>query len=399
MSAPGRDPALVDERRLHRARDRVHLRHRPQREGARRGLGREHDRGRAVEDRVCDVGHLRPRRLGLVDHRLEHLRRGDHRATGVAGTLDDSLLDERHLRDADLDAEVAPRHHDRVRRLDDRVEVHDRLGLLDLRDDPSRRAGRVDQRAQLRDVVGRRGRTRARRSRRRPRARTARSTRSFSVSAGIGSGDEGRLTPFEGLIVPPTSTRQSSRVPSLRLGASRIRPSSISTSSPGATTSARRAAKLTPSSPARARSGAVRTSASPAATCIGSLQPGDADLRAAEVGEHGDRPPEHAPARCAPEARRSACSSCEPCEKFSRATSMPAAASSKIVSGSFVAGPSVQTIFVRRMAGRADRRRDRLPRFCQGEARHPVTSLLWLLRSSVGRSAAGRVRDFPSRNP
>jgi hypothetical protein len=31
---------------------------------------------------------------------------------------------------------------------------------------------------------------------------------------------------------------------------------------------------------------------------------------------------------------------------------MPAAASSKIVSGSVVAGPSVQTIFVRRIVGR-----------------------------------------------
>jgi hypothetical protein len=45
---------------------------------------------------------------------------------------------------------------------------------------------------------------------------------------------------------------------------------------------------------------------------------------------------------------RSRCSSWVPCEKFIRATSIPAATRRRSVSGSVVAGPSVQTIFVRR---------------------------------------------------
>ena len=68
-------------------------------------------------------------------------------------------------------------------------------------------------------------------------------------AAGIGSDEDGRLTPLHGAIVPPTSTRQRSRVPSLPTARAWMRPSSISTSSPGATTWARSAGKLTPSSP------------------------------------------------------------------------------------------------------------------------------------------------------
>ena len=45
---------------------------------------------------------------------------------------------------------------------------------------------------------------------------------------------------------------------------------------------------------------------------------------------------------------RSAFCSCEPCEKFSRATSRPARTSSRKTSGVLEAGPSVATIFARR---------------------------------------------------
>src|SRR5687767_14512389 len=44
---------------------------------------------------------------------------------------------------------------------------------------------------------------------------------------------------------------------------------------------------------------------------------------------------------------RSPCHSCEPCEKFSRATSIPAWASCRNCSGAAEAGPMVQTILVR----------------------------------------------------
>jgi hypothetical protein len=44
-------------------------------------------------------------------------------------------------------------------------------------------------------------------------------------------------------------------------------------------------------------------------------------------------------------AKLCACSSCVPCEKFSRATSIPASINFRIIRGERVAGPMVQTIF------------------------------------------------------
>src|SRR5690348_8529326 len=44
----------------------------------------------------------------------------------------------------------------------------------------------------------------------------------------------------------------------------------------------------------------------------------------------------------------SACSECSPCEKFRRATSIPASINSRIISSELLAGPMVQTIFARR---------------------------------------------------
>ena len=54
------------------------------------------------------------------------------------------------------------------------------------------------------------------------------------------------------------------------------------------------------------------------------------------------------PAALRTRSATSACSSALPCEKFSRATSMPAATMRTRTSGSRDAGPMVATIFVRR---------------------------------------------------
>ncbi len=55
-----------------------------------------------------------------MDHRLEHLGRGDRGLSAVERTEDDLLLQERHLGGTDLDAEIAARDHHRVGDVEDR---------------------------------------------------------------------------------------------------------------------------------------------------------------------------------------------------------------------------------------------------------------------------------------
>ena len=83
----------VVEARLDGARDAVHVRDRLDRELAHRGLAGEHERRAAVEDRIRDIARLGPGRIGVVDHRLEHLGRGDHRPCALERGQDDPLLD------------------------------------------------------------------------------------------------------------------------------------------------------------------------------------------------------------------------------------------------------------------------------------------------------------------
>ena len=75
---------------------------------------------------------------------------------------------------------------------------------------------------------------------------------------------------------------------------------------------------------------------------------GHSELRALEVGDERER---LAAALCVSRTSRAlrACSSCVPCEKFSRAASMPAPTSASI--RPLEAGPIVARIFVRRGAG------------------------------------------------
>src|SRR5581483_11115272 len=91
---------------------------------------------------------LRACRLGVVDHRLEHLRRGDHRLAALERLRDHALLDERDERRTDLDPEVAARDHHRVALGQHVVEHVDGLRLLDLRDHVRVRAGLLDQHAE-----------------------------------------------------------------------------------------------------------------------------------------------------------------------------------------------------------------------------------------------------------
>ena len=135
----------VAEARFDGARDPVHRRHCLDRILADRRLAREHHRRRAVQDRVRHVARLGARRLGLMDHRLEHLRRGDHRLSELERLVDDPLLDQGHDCGADLHPEVSAGDHHRVRLGEHRVEHVDGFGLLDLGDYMRVRSRLLDQ--------------------------------------------------------------------------------------------------------------------------------------------------------------------------------------------------------------------------------------------------------------
>ena len=80
------------------------------------GLAGEHHRVGAVEHRVGHVRRLGPGRPGVLDHRLEHLGRDDHRLGRFPASLHGPLLHQRHLLQRHLHAEVAAGHHDPVER-------------------------------------------------------------------------------------------------------------------------------------------------------------------------------------------------------------------------------------------------------------------------------------------
>ena len=77
-----------------------------------------------------------------------------HDLVARAREPDQALLQTRHRRVADLDREIAARHHDHVARVDDRADVLHGLGALDLRDDVRLPARGAQQRARLLDVLG-----------------------------------------------------------------------------------------------------------------------------------------------------------------------------------------------------------------------------------------------------
>ena len=155
-------------------------------------LRREEDRIGAVEDRVGDVAGLGAGRARGDDHRLEHLGRHDRRHAEVEGAPNELLLDDRHLLERQLDAEVAPGDHHRVGGPGDVVEVVDGGTGLDLgHDRQGRRAGQRPQLAhvvgaadeRLRDVVRAQGRG------------TRGAARSSSVRVGRDRRSDGTLTP------------------------------------------------------------------------------------------------------------------------------------------------------------------------------------------------------------
>jgi hypothetical protein len=89
------------------------------------------------------------------DHRLQHLRRDDHRDLRAARLADDLLLDVRHVLDRHVDAEVAAGDHDDVDLAQDAREIGEDLVALELGDDRQLGGLATQERPDLVDVVGR----------------------------------------------------------------------------------------------------------------------------------------------------------------------------------------------------------------------------------------------------
>ena len=85
-----------------------------------------------IVHRVGGVADLGARRTRLGPHRLEHLRRDDHRHLERPRPPRHFLLNSRHPLERQLESEVAARHHDGVAFAEDLLETRDRLRALEL---------------------------------------------------------------------------------------------------------------------------------------------------------------------------------------------------------------------------------------------------------------------------
>ena len=125
----------------------------------------------------------------------------------LARQRDRALLHQRDLLERQLHAEVAARDHDPVERLDDLLEVLDRLRLLDLRETGRRMptSSMIAWTGSMSSAV----RTNDSAIRSTPsRSAQRRSSMSFSVSAGTLTATPGRLMPLLSESMPPSITRR-----------------------------------------------------------------------------------------------------------------------------------------------------------------------------------------------
>ena len=99
------------------------------------GLVAQHHGVHALVNGARHVAHLGARRTRTLDHRIEHLRGDNHRALRANALLDDAPLGVGNRFGRKLHAQVAARHHNAVRRLDDLVDVVESLLIFDLRND------------------------------------------------------------------------------------------------------------------------------------------------------------------------------------------------------------------------------------------------------------------------
>ena len=128
-------PLLVVRLGLGPLGDATHRGHHQRRIDPDRGLGRQHHGVGAVEHGVGDVADLGAGRRRGRHHRLQHLRGRDHRDAELDALPHDRLLQVRHVLERAVDPEVAPGDHDRIRHGEDLGEVPERRARLDLGDE------------------------------------------------------------------------------------------------------------------------------------------------------------------------------------------------------------------------------------------------------------------------
>src|SRR5476649_1559385 len=107
-------------------------------------FSREHHGVGVVEHGVGYVGHFGAGWHRVLDHRLHHLGRHDHRFVMAACVQDDLFLDTDQLGVTDFHAQVATRNHHSVGSLDQAVEgfvIGNGFGAFDLRYQPGSTAG------------------------------------------------------------------------------------------------------------------------------------------------------------------------------------------------------------------------------------------------------------------
>ena len=97
-------------------------------------LGGQHHRIRTINRRVGHIGHFCTSRHRAGDHRLHHLRRRDDGFVLKPRGANHAFLQCRDDRVADLDGEIAARHHDGVAGIENFIQRLDRFGALDLGD-------------------------------------------------------------------------------------------------------------------------------------------------------------------------------------------------------------------------------------------------------------------------
>ncbi len=95
----------------------------------------EHDGVGAVEHSIGHVGGFRASGTRIVDHVLKHLGGGNDGFPQCIALVNDHLLNQRHLLQIDLDAQIPARDHDGLGCSKNAVDIVHCLMLFDFRYD------------------------------------------------------------------------------------------------------------------------------------------------------------------------------------------------------------------------------------------------------------------------